>query len=287
MKYAILIAIAITTLLYNPFICESYYDLKPLGFSHSLSDIINEGCKKARSHIHCVRTSAFLAWNESTAGQNAYKQNIWWMHGGESESEQEAFNKWFRTYNKWWYKTSGAWDFYSPYPGKLPRTRYCLSEYQPDGRLLNWCPNGYKNANSYLTKFNALYETHWPKWGDWIQWWKSITIKNTASSVADRIHNDRGNIHVGIPSRKKWQPIHFDWQSKGNSPWVERKQDDNRNTPKKKWSAKSPDLQKLGRNSTGAKPESRGANDPIRAILYEPMFDRDYSRFDWKRNSIR
>lgn len=108
-----------------------------------------ERCNKyAKDPRNCKITKSFIWGNESTFCKNAYNHNCFWINKKwfvlKSDSESiEDFNK---RYNKYWYKNLKPKDFYPATAKSNTRTWYCKSEYQPNWKLLNYCPNGYSNA---------------------------------------------------------------------------------------------------------------------------------------------
>lgn len=86
---------------------ETWSKMRDLGFSSNLAtDIINECKKSARDPAHCVRTATFIAVAESTAGNNAKKNNVFGIQEGDFATKKEAVDDWISRYNRKWYKTT-------------------------------------------------------------------------------------------------------------------------------------------------------------------------------------
>jgi hypothetical protein len=127
-----------------------------IGYSEELSATIIDTCKAtAKNPRHCVITAAFIGFAESTSGRRDAFNNVFGFRNRKFESEALAMSQFTLTYNRVWYRTVGPIDFYSPVPG-LPKTRFCVDEYQKDGRKLHYCPNGYKNSSK---AFNLLIQS--------------------------------------------------------------------------------------------------------------------------------
>lgn len=264
MRYALLITFAVTFYLYAviPEAQAESYDLTFLWFSKGLSKIIDKGCEQARNKKHCVQVASFIGWNESTAGKNAYHFNIWGMHGGESKSEQEAFDKWFSIYNRWWYKTHGVGDFYSPTP-KPPRTHYCMSEHESDGRYLNFCPQGFRNATHYLSLFNSKYER--PTERVWELWKTFATESKIGTGSSLRSDIPLSPVHVPV---KGWQAGWYHKHPKKPHHWVETEQSGDKDAPNKKRSDWGSNRPKLQDNHSGDKHDGS-----VTDWSYNPNFD--------------
>lgn len=80
--------------------------MKKLGFDENLSKYMINKCKeKAKNPYHCVITGAYIVYNESTAGNKSYKNNIAGINEGKEYSSRGAgFDRWIKSYNKVWYK---------------------------------------------------------------------------------------------------------------------------------------------------------------------------------------
>jgi len=128
--------------------------LESLWFSRELAHYIIKRCKEtAKNPENCVIIAWFIGKNESNAGKNAYNHNVWWFNEGKSyKSDEENFERWLKSYNKYWLNQTLPKHFYSE-RGKLPRTRFCTSEESSSSTI--GCPNWLKNATvayNFLTK---------------------------------------------------------------------------------------------------------------------------------------
>lgn len=132
--------------------------IKELFWKTNWTDIVNRCNKYAKSPRKCKITKWFIWWNESTFFTNAYKHNGFWINKKwvEFKSDIESIEDFNIRYNKYWYKNTWPWYFYSNSAKNPPKSRFCMSEYQTDGRLLQSCPNGLKNATFYYTILSNL-----------------------------------------------------------------------------------------------------------------------------------
>lgn len=124
---------------------EKQEKLKRLGFSDTLSHYIIKRCKQtAKNPSNCVIIAGFIGKNESNAGRNAYNHNVWGINEGKTyKTDEENFDRWMKSYNKWWFSQKFPSHFYSE-RGKLPRTMYCTSEESSNSKV--GCPFGLRNA---------------------------------------------------------------------------------------------------------------------------------------------
>ena len=123
-----------------------------IGWSKTNSEYIINECKAtAKDPRKCAIYAASIWANETQACKFAFKNSCFWVQKWY-DSEKESIKDWIKKWNKWWYKAKWAHHFYSNKKGIKPKTNYCLSEYQPDWKLLSYCPNWYKNVTFYLQK---------------------------------------------------------------------------------------------------------------------------------------
>lgn len=115
-----------------------------------LATLVDNGCNKAKDPTHCKITAASISNAESQMG-NASK-NAFWFTDGKYTTHKAAFDRWFRSYKKYWYKAKDPSWFYAE-RGKIPRTHYCMSEHSSNSKL--GCPNGRKNAFAVFNKLKA------------------------------------------------------------------------------------------------------------------------------------
>lgn len=108
---------------------KKYQKLLKLGYDKDLAKYMINWCKaQSTNPAHCVITAWFIGKNESNAGQNANKNNVWWIDPGVTYKSKEAnFDRWLKSYLKHWFKTTHPIDFYPP-AGKKSLTNYCTDE---------------------------------------------------------------------------------------------------------------------------------------------------------------
>lgn len=114
--------------------------------------LINACKSKANDPRKCVIHASMISKAESNLWNNASNGNMFGITGFKGTKKQ-AIDTWVSKYNKFWYTNKSPYDYYKSTPTAKPRSVYCMSEYQPDGKHLNYCKNGIKHAN-YM--FNLL-----------------------------------------------------------------------------------------------------------------------------------
>ena len=83
------------------------YKLVKLGYKKTLANYVINKCKyNSKNPEHCIITAGFIGYAESTAGQSAFKNNAWGINEGKAyNSLGENFDRWLKSYTKYWYKT--------------------------------------------------------------------------------------------------------------------------------------------------------------------------------------
>lgn len=111
-----------------------------LGFDPELAEYVINRCKEtAKNPEHCVITATFISKAESNCGKDAKGNNVWGINEGKTYASKEVnFERWLRSYDKFWYRTTGPGEFY-PNRGKVSRTRYCTDEVSSGSEV--GCPN--------------------------------------------------------------------------------------------------------------------------------------------------
>jgi len=150
-------------------------DMVKAGIHNELATIIDNGCKTD----HCKVTASFISWAESS-GWNTSK-NAFGFTDGTYVTHKAAFDRWNRSYSKYWYKTKDPSHFYAN-RGVIPKTHYCMSEHSSNSKL--GCPNGRKNA---FYMFNKLKDvSRWKKEGlkdSVVRQWAVVAKQATTGSV--------------------------------------------------------------------------------------------------------
>ena len=72
-------------------------------------------CSEARNPQHCERTAAAIAGAESSKCQKAVNNNCWGFRKKKYDSPSQAFDVWFKSYNRYWYKAKDGQFFYGPH----------------------------------------------------------------------------------------------------------------------------------------------------------------------------
>lgn len=134
------------------FYCSEAYaisqtDMVNAGIHKELASLIDKGCKTD----HCKVTASFISWAESSGGNTS--KNAFGFTDGTYATHKAAFDRWNRSYSKYWYKTKDPSHFYAN-RGGIPRTHYCMSEHSSNSKL--GCPNGRKNAFNMFNKLKYV-----------------------------------------------------------------------------------------------------------------------------------
>lgn len=99
--------------------------------------------QEARDKEHCIRYGLAVAYAESSWKDYNTPFGL--------QSYEKGYDKWVRSYNKYWYTATDAYFFYWDW-GEYGRSHYCTSEES------SWsaygCPNGRKNAQRVINSLN-------------------------------------------------------------------------------------------------------------------------------------
>ena len=126
--------------------------MEKIGWSEENSrSIINE-CKKTALNPHrCVVYASAIWANETKEGKKARNHSLFWIWK-KFDSDKKSIIYWVKMWNKHWYKCRNVKHFYSPVRWVKPKSYYCLSEVQPSGIKLPYCPNWYAATNYFIKK---------------------------------------------------------------------------------------------------------------------------------------
>lgn len=121
---------------------------------HLISEL-SDACKTAIDPIHCFGIWLSISRAESQMGNDPKAINHWYF-GRVWSKDKSAY--WFvNTYKRKYYivdKYNEWWMFYWYSPSKPAPTSYCMSERQPNGKLIEWhCPLGRKSFNFIYDKY--------------------------------------------------------------------------------------------------------------------------------------
>lgn len=131
---------------------EKLDKMQKIGFEKKLATYVINGCKRtARDPNKCVVTASMIAKAESNAGQDAYMNNVWGINEGKTYKTKEAnFDRWLKSYNKYWYKSPLPEHYYPP-KGQVSKTRYCTDEHSSKSAI--GCPNWLRIATQTFNFF--------------------------------------------------------------------------------------------------------------------------------------
>lgn len=121
----------------------------------NLSEYVINRCKDtAENPRRCVVTAAMISKAESQMGQNAYKNNVWGINEWKTyKSVYANFDRWLKSYNKYWYKSPLPSHYYPP-KGWESKTMYCTDEHSSNSK--KGCPNWLKHATVVYNILNNL-----------------------------------------------------------------------------------------------------------------------------------
>lgn len=132
---------------------KKYEIMRSIGYDDPLAKVIINECKeKAKNPAHCVKVASAIGKAESSCGNNSLNNNVFWIYRAKYKTRTHAVKDWVHRYTKFWYKTTGAHDFYSNTPTRQPKTWYCHSE--PSTKSYWYCPAWYKIASSVFSKLD-------------------------------------------------------------------------------------------------------------------------------------
>lgn len=121
----------------------------------NLVNELSDACKTADNPEHCFGIWLSISKAESQMG-NDPKAKKHWYFGRVAWGDKSAY--WFvSTYKKYYYivnKYNEWWMFYGYSSNRSAPTSYCMSEVQPNGKVIEWhCPRGRENFNFIYSKY--------------------------------------------------------------------------------------------------------------------------------------
>ena len=121
----------------------------------NLVNELSDACKTADNPEHCFGVWLSISKAESQMG-NDPKAISHWYFGRVGSKDKSAY--WFvSTYKKKYYIVNkyNEWGmFYGYASNRSAPTNYCLSEVQPNGKVIEWhCPNGRASFNFIYSKY--------------------------------------------------------------------------------------------------------------------------------------
>lgn len=116
--------------------------------------IINRCKAESQNPRQCVIVASFISKAESNMWKNAHNNNMFgineWKKYG---SLYENFDRWFRSYQKYWYNSPHPKHYY-PKVWETSKTCYCTDEKSSNSK--KWCPNGRKHSEYVYYILTAL-----------------------------------------------------------------------------------------------------------------------------------
>lgn len=134
--------------------------LVKLWISDKIAGSLVYTCKDtAKDPVKCIKLGASIVKAESGGGAKCYKNGCFGiLAGGISyKTREEGVEDWVRRYNKFWHRQENPSNFYSNSPDWKPKTHYCLSEHQPNGTTLSYCPNWHKHSWDIFNKLSKKF----------------------------------------------------------------------------------------------------------------------------------
>jgi len=140
----------------NEYWKKSTYDLRikmeQLWYTKSLSTYMINRCKRLEKYNkkidagHCVRIASSIWCSESSCSK-VKNNNVFGFRNKSFKSQEESFDRWLKSYEKYWYKATWGQDFY----GLWGKYHYCVDEHS--SWTIGRCPNWLKTFNK---TFNYL-----------------------------------------------------------------------------------------------------------------------------------
>lgn len=130
------------------------------GINETIAKTLVSECKKQdKEVVNCIKLWASISMAESGGWDRCYRNSCFgmWAWAIPYESIEEWVKHWVEKWGKYWYKQKNPSSFYSNKAWVLPRTRYCLSEIQPDWTHLGYCKNWYKHSWSLFNSINKEF----------------------------------------------------------------------------------------------------------------------------------
>lgn len=131
--------------------------LTKIGIRNEIAEALVNTCKKQDiAVVNCIKLWASIVMAESWWGNQCYKN---WCFGilakwVNYKTIEEWVEDWVKRFWKFWLNQKNPNSFYSNSPDWKPKTRYCLSENQPDGTVLPYCKNWHKHSWNTFNKLN-------------------------------------------------------------------------------------------------------------------------------------
>lgn len=134
--------------------------IKDLGIRPEIAESLVNNCKALSDDpVNCIRIGSFIVVNESSGGNRCKKSNQYNCFGMSVKENYKSYDDgvihWIGKYNKFWFRQTTPDSFYSNSPNWKPKTRYCMSEKQPEGSMLPYCPNWHRNAWAIFNKLGS------------------------------------------------------------------------------------------------------------------------------------
>lgn len=129
--------------------------LVSIGINERIAYSLVYTCKSsAKDPVNCIKLGASIVTAESGGGKKCHKNNCFWMNAWAIwyDSVEDSVEHWVSKYNKFWFNQKNPSSFYSNSRAWKPKTRYCLSEFQPDWTHLSYCKNWYRHSWSMFNK---------------------------------------------------------------------------------------------------------------------------------------
>jgi hypothetical protein len=153
---------------------------------------------------HCIRLAVSIGCAESSCWTKAYRNNIWWFRNQKFKSQEIAFDRWIKSYKKYWHKTTSTpKDFY----WKNNKHRYCVDEYSSN--TIGRCPNGLKHSTNARNALNPNKNINEPRkittnGTGWEPKRESTKLKNSKTNSLKSSSVAVNNVNVKSVPNKKW-----------------------------------------------------------------------------------
>lgn len=135
-------------------------ELTRLGIRSEISTALVTNCKEQDIEVvYCIKLWASIVVAESWWWSRCNKNWCFWILAKwlNYKTKEEWVKDWVKRFWKYWKNQKTPDSFYSNSPKWNPKTRYCMSERQPDWTMLPYCKNWHKHAWNIFNKLEKLF----------------------------------------------------------------------------------------------------------------------------------
>lgn len=143
--------------------CDAECKTKELitrGIRDEIAHALVDSCKEQDIEVvNCIKLWASIVVAESWWWSRCNKNWCFWIlvKWLSYKTKEEWVRDWVKRFWKYWKNQKTPDSFYSNSPKWNPKTRYCMSERQPDWTMLSYCKNWHKHAWNIFNKLEKLF----------------------------------------------------------------------------------------------------------------------------------